>query len=287
MVGAMDTAMPAPWTTGSGLTPPPPPAIRSRRFHWRWDHIFPKHTNHTPQPPPPDPAAWFTKRGVRCTGLEDHGAQNTSANCRGLCQKEHTCLAYNFAPRDKTGIATGDCWLVHNRTDGHECSTADPSFVFGAKRPVAGGGASCAPQHGGCSATPRNMSDGRQCFCDDACASQYDCCVDYVSECPQSAAPTTCAGDCDDTLARAVLGGGYCWCVDCDDDEGDPQKNCCPDYEQVCSGLPTAHICMDPRSHASAANLFLAAYRVDQLARGVMAWDWEALEAQTPPTIPS
>ena len=44
-------------------------------------------------------------------------------------------------------------------------------------------------------------------------------------------------------------------------------SHCCPDYASQCSAppAPAPPLCMDARTHASAASLFLAHYRVAQL----------------------
>jgi hypothetical protein len=72
------------------------------------------------------------------------------------------------------------------------------------------------------------------CWCDDACGSNGDCCADYDAACPGPAGDggdgtppdtgTSCAGACGDVSPDG------CWC----DDECGVNGDCCDDYAQQC-----------------------------------------------------
>ena len=170
-----------------------------------------------------------------------------SAVCR-YCEADQACRIYMYAFHDgKSGGARGhtlhsgsgyDCWVVHNRTESADCLHQDEGYTIGVKRPAADG--VCAAPHGAgqtswCgSGIPRKTGDGRGCYCDDECVHHLDCCIDYSSVCA-SAEPTSCLGDCERPEARAIPGGGYCWCTDCDyGDEDGGERHCCPDYPDRC-----------------------------------------------------
>ena len=60
----------------------------------------------------------------------------------------------------------------------------------------------------------------------------FDSCSLSVSIVSRSyvAEPTSCVGSCERAVARAIPGGGYCWCTGCDYKDG----RCCPDFEARC-----------------------------------------------------
>ena len=142
------------WGTAANVAPSDV-STAFRRFHWRWDYSFNNNSNGSHVVPPADTEEWFTQGGVRCTGLADIGMTHSETNCRAHCAADHLCAAYNFAPVSKTGIGTGDCWLMHGRTDKHECATVDANFRLGVKRPAADG--KCASSS--CGGPPQNTSD--------------------------------------------------------------------------------------------------------------------------------
>ena len=73
-----------------------------------------------------------------------------------------------------------------------------------------------------------------------------DCCSDYADVCTASESTVSgqsekqkqdnnvasCHGDCGTTRARALRGGGYCWC---DEFCQENTSNCCGDYAAECS----------------------------------------------------
>ena len=164
--------------------------------------------------------------------------------------------------RPHTSASASLTWqLMHGRADQHICDMVDANFALGVRRPAADG--TCAAA-GGCEGPPQNTSVGRLCYCDAACVERLDCCNDYASVC--AAPPTSCVSDCDTTLARAIPGGGYCWCSTCDAYDPRGAEHCCPDQQQACGYTPEPeHICLDARAHLSAVGLFLAEHRLQSL----------------------
>jgi len=232
-----------------------------RMFHWEWDWgVHP-----TPAPPPADPSSFFTKAGLRATGVDGIAGTRSASNCQKKCAADANCHSYTYADSETSGFSE-DCWLCSfDRTGPGSCDfEEDLSFVTGIKRPspsILGGGTCSANDCG--KPVAKDLGNNQTCFCDEECTTHFDCCLNFASVCP--AASASCKAETCHTIgASAIPGGGYCFCDDaCSTD----MHNCCPDFSSVCGAgpTPTGHLCMDARAHGSAVNLFLTDWVLSEL----------------------
>lgn len=224
----------------------------SPKFHWWWMKDV------TRQIIPPDAGLYLHKTGLRCVGNSTQlweGKTNFEDICEKKCTKNKNCSKYLYATNEY------HCWTwSYNRTD-HICNHTDRNYNVGLKRPV--GKASCKGHCG--SDKPLKVEPG-VCYCDVACTTHLDCCLDYADECTKQEFPS-CKGLCGTARAHAIIGGGYCWCLDgCNPQFTDNYSmgSCCPDYPQQCLKVQMP-ACLDARSQGSALNLFLAHMKISSL----------------------
>ena len=226
----------------------------SPKFHWWW-------VEKATQPViPPDAGLYLHKTGLRCVSLGNNtqlweGTAYSEDVCEKKCTRSKLCSKYLYSTNQY------HCWTwSYNRTD-HICNHTDRNFNVGVKRPV--GQASCEGRCG--SDKPLPVKPGI-CYCDAACTSHLDCCLDYAEACIKQEFPS-CKGLCGTAHAQAIEGGGYCWCLDgCNLQftDNNSMGSCCADYPQQCLKvqMPT---CLDARSQGSALNLFLAHMKISSL----------------------
>ena len=225
------------------------------KFHWWWNHDV----NISRQVIPPDPRHFFHKLQLKCTGFNNtqlwSGMSTTELNCTVLCQNNSNCSKYLFRI---TQINNTDCWLwSFNRSD-HTCGKNNYNFNVGIKRPI--GNATCA---GKCYSNEPQPLDHGVCYCDVDCTKHLDCCLDYADHCTPPE-PITCHGLCNAMEARAIPGGGYCWCnAGCNGGftDNNSDGSCCPDYHEQCLGT-VIPMCLDARTQASALGLFVTHLKV-------------------------
>ena len=222
------------------------------KFHWWWAKEA------TQQVIPPDAGLYLHKTDLRCVGdntqLWNGGVANEDA-CERRCTRKKTCSKYLFS------YDGSQCWLwSYNRTD-HICNQSDQGYNVGVKRPI--GDASCKGLCG--SDKPLKVEHG-VCYCDSACTTHLDCCLDYAEECVKEKY-LSCKGLCNQVQAQAIEGGGYCWCFHgCNPNftDNNSMGSCCPDYPQQCLSVKMP-ACLDARSQGSALNLFLAHMKLSTL----------------------
>lgn len=220
------------------------------KFHWWWVEEAKK------QVIPPDAGLYFKKTNLRCVGAQLwDGPVNNEQVCENKCTRNKMCSKYLFA------YDGYHCWTwSYNRTD-HICNGSDRQYNVGVKRPV--GPASCEGRCG--SNKPVKVGSG-VCYCDAACTTHLDCCLDYAEQCVKQDY-LSCAGLCGKVQAQAIQGGGYCWCFDgCNPNftDNNSMGSCCADYPEQCLHvkMPT---CLDARSQGSALNLFIAHMKLSTL----------------------
>ena len=225
------------------------------KFHWWWHN----NASVSKQIMPPDPRYFFHKVQLHCVGDNTQlwtGISNTEVNCTQLCQGNANCSKYMFQTVKTT------CWLwSYNRSD-HSCNKPGTNFNVGTKRPI--GNATCA---GKCNSKEPQKLDHGVCYCDSNCVEHLDCCLDYADHCTPPG-PITCKGLCNLPEARAIPGGGYCWCMGgCTGGftDNNSDGSCCPDYNEQCLhlGIPN---CLDARTQTSALGLFLTHLKVSKLS---------------------
>lgn len=101
-------------------------------------------------------------------------------------------------------------------------------------------GGDTTPPAGSCDGACGSASQDGECYCDDQCGANGDCCSDYASTCGGDAsdsdsdnggdtpsAADSCAGNC-----GGESPGGNCFCDSTCSEYGD----CCGDYNSVCDG---------------------------------------------------
>ena len=229
-----------------------PSKSKSPKFHWWWVKDV------TKQVMPPDAGLYFKKTDLRCFGNESQlwdGPVGEETICAQKCTNNKNCSKYLFA------YDGYHCWTwSYNRTD-HICNGSDHQYNVGVKRPVG---------HGNCkgncnSDKPQQVGNG-VCYCDSACTTHLDCCLDYAEQCVKQDY-LSCEGLCGGVQAQAIQGGGYCWCFHgCNPSftDNNSMGSCCPDYPQKCLKVKMP-ICLDARSQGSALNLFLAHMKISEL----------------------
>ena len=229
------------------------------KFHWWWEQELPTHVQRIP----PDPRYFFHKSQLRCVGNDTQlweGLAHSEQNCTRLCKRNTNCSKYLYQT-DQQAVPGTDCWIwSYNRSD-HICSIPGTDFNVGIKRPI--GNATCA---GKCYSNEPQPLDHGVCYCDVDCTKHLDCCLDYADHCTPPE-PITCHGLCNVMEARAIPGGGYCWCnAGCNPwyTDNNSDGSCCPDYHEQClkQSMP---VCVDIRSQGSAFNLFLAHMKISSL----------------------
>ena len=230
------------------------------KFNWYWGE------KNTKQVIPPDPRYFFHKTQLRC--ITQHGSDtqiwegmaNSELNCTWLCGNNTNCSKYLYQT-DQSSVPGTDCWIWdYNRTN-HICPQDDYDFNVGIKRPI--GNTTCA---GKCNSKEPLKLDHGVCYCDTDCTRHLDCCLDYADHCAPPG-PITCKGLCNVIEARAIPGGGYCWCIPgCNPwfTDNNSDGSCCPDYNEVCQNVKMPN-CTDARSQGSALNLFLAHMKTESI----------------------
>jgi hypothetical protein len=156
----------------------------------------------------------------------DGGGAGAAGSCAGHCGST-------------TGVATaegGECYCDPGCTEYGDCC-ADRESVCdgdGGGEPTDGAG-TCAGQCG--SSDPQTDATGGNCYCDEACTGNGDCCSDHATACggtgdpdpnPDPGTGGSCAGYC----GGAGSQGESCYC----DSECTANGDCCSDFASVCDG---------------------------------------------------
>jgi hypothetical protein len=145
------------------------------------------------------------------------------------------------------GVATADggsCYCDAGCAEyGDCCADKDAACGAGGEDPAgpAGSAPSCSGKCGG--SDPQADDSGVNCYCDDACTGNGDCCSDYAAQCGGGGGDDGGAGDdggenppsggsCVGYCGGAGSQGESCYC----DDQCTSSGDCCSDYASSCGG---------------------------------------------------